>query len=303
MFTTAALITWPNVYKTDTVKSMIDACLEFDIILNAVPLYEGITGKEHFELISKYKNVISWVCFSASDDLVKKDRNYLFFENGIIMRGKTFYLDDNGYGVNSNIVTRGYNKQKYCKKYIYEVYDSLKQLGWKIGTGFYKNGPILIGLQARPQEDLKLLMKCKKYLPKNAKIIVRSHPKNRNKECSDFCESCGWEQDDISDPFMSLSRSRALVVNSSSIMYKALAMEIPVATCDRGFHSGTAAVLDCSRNPDLLSFIFDFRFELECSQNLICSLHDNSISSNIKKSNDLLINTNFANWLKKIIVS
>jgi hypothetical protein len=297
----ASLITWPGVYETSLCLMMKRACRLFDIDLQNNPLFDGCTGSMHSEMIKASPNVISWVCFARSEEELKFDRNLLFFENGLLDRGLSYYLDDNGYGASSNIVAKGYNNHSYDDSYVKEVFDYLRSLRWPIGVGSKADGPIMIALQYRKNEDEELLAKCKKYLPKKSKVIIRCHPKTKDPLSlySKYLDN-GWEIDVLEDVFDSLARCRGVVVNSSSIIFKALAMGIPVAACKRGFHSGTAAVMDCSRNEKLLQFFIDYRFEERSSQNLICAIKENSISKNISSIDELLKNSNFANWLKRI---
>lgn len=297
----ASLITWPGVYETSLCLMMRRACKAFDIDLQNNPLFEGCTGSNHASMIKAMPNVISWVCFARSEEELKLDRNLLFFENGLLDRGRSYYLDDNGYGASSNIVAKGYNNKSYDSSYVQEVFSYLSSLKWPIGVGPQASGPIMVALQSRKNEDEELLTKCKAYLPKKSKVIIRCHPKTKDPSSLYSKHLDGnWEIDSITDVFSSLARCRGVVVNSSSIIFKALAMGIPVAACRRGFHSGTTAVMDCSRNERLLQFFLDYRFEERASQNLICAIRENSIPKDISNIDELLRNSNFANWLKRI---
>ena len=299
----AFLITWPKVYETSLCLMMKRVCKSFDIDLQNKPLFDGCTGSNHAEMIKSASNVISWVCFAKSEEL-KFNRNLLFFENGLLDRGLSYYLDDNGYGASSNIVAKGYNVKSYNYNYVQDVFNYLRSLKWPIGIGAKVNGPIMIALQARKNEDEELLIKCKSYLPKKSKVIIRCHPVTKEPllTYSKYLDN-NWEIDSITDVFDSLSRCRGVVVNSSSILFKALAMGIPVAACKRGFHSGTNAVMDCSRNERMLQFFLDYRFDEIASQNLICAIKENSISKDISSIDELLMNSNFANWLKRIRIA
>lgn len=297
----ASLITWPGVYETSLCLMMKRTCRAFDVELLNNPLFEGCTGSNHADMIKASPNVISWVCFARSEEELKLNRNMLFFENGLLDRGFSYYLDDNGYGSSSNIVAKGYNNHSYENSYVQEVFSYLRSLKWPVWVGPQASGPVMIALQARKNEDEELLAKCKKYLPKKSKVIIRCHPKTKDPQqiYSKYLDN-NWEIDPITDVFDSLARCRGVVVNSSSIIFKALAMAIPVAACKRGFHSGTAAVMDCSRNERLLQFFLDYRFEERASQNLICAIKENSISKDVSSIDELLRNSNFANWLKRI---
>jgi len=297
MFANSSLITWPKVYKTHLCSTLKMACNEFDINIKDLPLYKNCDGNHHYELINVFPNTISWICYSRSQEEIKSNRNVIFFDKDLLDDDSYYYFDSNGYGSNSNIVFYGLNRKKYEDFYIKEVYCSLKNKGWELWTGNKKDGPIMIALQNN-LEDQDFLIKCKKYLPKSKKIIVRGNP-----ECYKFFEDMpNWELDEINNEFESLARCNCLVVNSHNIMFKALAMAIPTASCSRWFHSGSSSVFDCSRNESMLKYILDFRFEEKSSQNLICSIRENSISANIITIEELLRNSNFSNWLRRIII-
>lgn len=297
MIIQASLITWLKIYKTDLCLTIKNACKDFDIDIKELPLYPGCDGNQHFKMISSCPNVISWVCLARSEDEVKTNSNVLFFDKDLLDVNGFYYFDDNGYGVRSNIVSHKYNNKSYPDSYVSQVYDSLKIEGWPILHGCKKDGPIMIALQDK-LEDEELIRKCKKYLPKKSKVVIRG-----GSNSSKFLQNSeNWELDHIDNDFDSLSRCSSLVVNSNNIMFKALAMGIPVASCSRWFHSGTSAVFDCSRNESLLKYILDFRFNEKSSRNLICAIRENSISKNIVEIDELLRNSNFSNWLKRIIL-
>jgi hypothetical protein len=304
MIGTASVISWPGVLKTKLVQSFGLACRSFDIFLEHIPFVEGVntSASKHFETIQQKKNSIAWVCFSPSEAEQKRKVNILFLENGLLDRGKSYYLDDNGYGQYSNIVALRENVRKFPQSYVDEVYVKLAVCGWKRPEKVSKDRVIMAALQARKHEDTILLKNCEKYLPKNTKVIIRGHPRDRQKMqefYAPFCErNPSWEIDFIDDPFDSLARCGALVVNSSSMMYKALYMGIPVAAFTRSFHSGSSAVLDCSRNPNMLTHVFDFRHNQDYSERLICSINYHSISANASVD-EVLVNTNFGNWLRR----
>lgn len=303
MIGSASVISWPGVLGTKLVRSLGEACLSFDILLEHIPLVDGVntSSSEHFASITKKKNSIAWVCFSPSEAEQKKKSNILFLENGLLDRGKSYYLDDNGYGQFSSIVALRENVRKFPQSYVDEVYLKLNNIGWK-NKSLVKDKIIMAALQARERDDSFLLSNCEKYLPKNAKVIIRGHPKDRKKTekiHSYFLErNKNWEIDNIDDPFDSLERCSALVVNSSSMMFKALYMGIPVAALSRGFNSGSPSVLDCSRNLNLLSFILDFRHNQDYAERLICSISYHSVRSDVSVD-EILVNKNFGNWLKR----
>ena len=103
MVSESAVITWPIVYKSPLVQTMIRACGEFGVLMKYEQLETGESLK-HYDKIKPYKNVISWVCFAKPDEFWKSNYNFLFLENGLLDRGKSYYLDSNGYGILSNIV-------------------------------------------------------------------------------------------------------------------------------------------------------------------------------------------------------
>lgn len=305
MIGTASIISWPTVLNTKLVKSMSLACESFDIFLEQIPFVDGQNtfARKHFEILQKHKNSISWVCFYCSEIEQKDKVNLLFFENGLLDRGNSYYLDDNGYGQNSNIVALKENIRKFPEIYVSEVYNKLSKFGWKSLHKISKDKTIMIALQARRNEDIELLSNCEKFLPKKTKVIIRAHPrdkKNNNHEYYiDFINrNKDWEIDNIENPFDSLSRCSAMVVNSSSMIYKALYMGIPVASFTRSFHSGSPSVLDCSRNPEMVSHIFSFKHNQDYAERLICSIDYHSIRSEASVD-ELLTNTNFVNWLKR----
>lgn len=307
MLVPASIISWEGLCKSPLGFSMKRACSDFDINLKELNLFDKCTGMDHYALIKPQKNVICWMCYAVPETEIKNNRNILFLENGLLDRGRSYYFDDNGWGVNSNIVIKGYNKKQHEDSYVKEVYDYLSLIGWPVLTGYKKDGPIMIATQNRIGEDRELIIKCKKYIPKSQKLIVRGHPATKKavkpleETFSDlFDNRC--ELDTIDDIFNSLARCRAVVANTSSVLFKALVMGIPAAACKRGFHSGTSAVLDCSRNESLLQYLLDYRFDEKPAQNLICTLREHSVSRNVSTVDQILRNTNFANWLKRMII-
>jgi hypothetical protein len=304
MIGTASVISWPGVLKTKLIQSFGLACRSFDINLEHIPFIDGVntSASSHFKAIQQNKNCIAWVCFYPSEAEQKRKVNILFLENGILDRSKSYYLDDNGYGQYSNIVALRENVRKFPQNYVDEVYAKLANCGWKQNQKVIKDRIIMAALQARKNEDTILLKNCEKYLSKNTKVIIRGHPRDRQKIQEIYAPFCqrnpSWEIDFIDNPFDSLSRCGALVLNSSSMMYKALYMGIPVAAFVRSFHSGSAAVLDCSRNPHMLTHIFDFRHNQDYAERLICAINYHSISAN-STVDEVLANTNFGNWLRR----
>jgi hypothetical protein len=282
---------------------MVRACREFDVDLKKVPMPNGCTSGHQYELIRQYKNAIAWCCPAVPEEVQKKQCNILFFENALLNTADCFYLDDHGYGVNSNIVALGFNRRKNPPSNIQETREYLSKLGWPMDHGFARQGHILIALQAKTIEDRELLQKCEDFLPLNARVVVRPHPGNvlaeRTQIYEEFCLRNHWSIDTVASPFESLKGTRALVTNFSSLLFKALAMSIPVAACMRGFHSGTSAVLDCSRNPEMLKHILHYKFDREASDNLLHAVQSESLSRTASVE-EVLRNTNFANWLARI---
>jgi hypothetical protein len=272
----------------------------FDIKLEKVALES--TDKSHYPQILEYKNTIAWMCHSVPQEEQKKRVNMLFFENGLLDRGRTYYLDDNGYGRYSNVVLRRYNTQPCSDEEVAAINLRLEKAKWKKPEKITKDRVVMIALQSKYGEDKKMLEKCETFLPKDAKVIIREHQarrKDAQKNYGYLCErNKQWEFDFIEDAFESLHRCSALVVNTSSMMYKGLYCGIPVAACDRGFNGESAAVLDCSRNPSLLSNIFDFKFNQEATNRLLCGIDKSSISGNAMLC-DVLQNTSFGNWLRR----
>jgi len=301
MLRNASIITWPGILKNGLVASLVEACSRFDINLERISLDDALKGKGHFQTIEESKNSIAWLCYGIPQEEQKKKANILFFENGLLDRGRSFYLDDNGYGQFSNVVAKGYNTQPCSKEDINALDEKLIKAGWK-KFPTVKDKIVMIALQSRYYSDLNLLQKCAKFIPKDAKVIIREHPLHRDKTVENYGKFCkeypNWEIDTISDAFESLGRCRALIVNSSSMMYKALYMGISTAACERGFIRGSTAVLDCSRNESLLSSIFDFRFNQDATDRLLCGIDKSSISANAT-IDEVLLNTNFGNWLKR----
>jgi len=301
----AHLIVWPQIFNCPLFLNMVNICVDFEI--NLQPIFfpkEGCTAKFHSDLIEKHTNIASWVCYSFSETYLKEHKNFLYLENGILNTNQYFYMDDNGYGVSSNIVTYGDNKKNYSKEFKSEVLQYLKSIEWPIDYGYDKNGHFLIALQSRTDDDIALLTKCERYLPKGIKVLVRPHPnyvtEERTRIYNEFCQkNANWEIDTVKNLFSSLKMTRAVITNFSSVLYRSLAMGIPTATCLPGFHSGTSATLECDRNPAMLQYILDSRFDEQAAQNLICAIHKNSVSKNTSAT-DLVRNPNFANWLKRM---
>jgi hypothetical protein len=295
----AAIITWPNIMLSNLVISMKKLAYEFDIDLQEVPLAPKTGGKEHYSLISKFEHVVSWANHGKPFEQQNKERNILHFENGLLTRGETFYLDDNGYGSSSNIVLRKYNTQKYSDTVKSNLITLLVDAGFLFECPLEKTNTILVGLQGK-FNDNRLLQNCVKFLPQDANVLVRPHPGLYDKCCEIFNENCSQHQnyklDTEKDPFQSLLRCDALIVNNSSLMYKAMCMNKKVATCDKGFHTNSTAVLDCTTNPQLLSKIYDFQPDFDATLNLLCGIQSQAVSRNATIS-DLLNNPNFANWL------
>jgi hypothetical protein len=299
----ASLIVWKHIFNCPLFLNMHKLCAEFDISLKThfFPR-DNTVSKFHIDRINESSNIISWVCYHFSEYQLKS-KNFLYLENGILNTSDYFYLDCNGYGALSNIVIYGDNKKRYDEDYKKNVFDYLRSIGWPIGSGYEKNGHFLIALQSRTEDDINLLMKCERFLPKNIKVFIRPHPNYLTEEKMNsykvFCQRNNWEIDSNNNLFSSLKMSRAVITNFSSVIYKAMAMGIPCATCMSGFHSGTGATLECDRNPSMLQYILDLRFDEESAKNLICGIHKNAVSKNSTEK-DIITNPNFANWLKRV---
>lgn len=298
----AAMIAWPSTLNSRLACSMNNICCSFDISLQRIPLLKEHSNEDHINMIKSHKNVICWISYAEPQEKQKINRNVLFIENCLLYRGISYYLDDNGHGHLSNIVSSGDNIADYSKSQIDNVYNKLLNFGWK-KIEVKNNSTILIALQSRNVQDKELLESCEKYLPQKSKVIIRQHPRKR-KECYekyfDFFErNKNWEIDNIDNEFDSMSRCSHLVSNSSSLMYKALFMGITVASCNQSYYTNSPAILDCSRNNSLLADIFNFKYNEKATQNLLCALDKHSVSTNTYE-NDLLVNTNFANWLIRI---
>lgn len=300
--TEAAIVTWPGILTTPLVQSMKILAFDFDVRIIERPLIANSDGKSHYKLLQQYKNVISWTYHGANCEQQNRERNTLYFENGLLVRGKTYYLDDNGYNSCSNIVLRKYNVQTYDDETKKFVVNKLIENNFIFRSENTYNGCILIGLQGN-YLDRKLLRNCIKFLPKTDLIVVRPHPGQIEKCYEVFEENCkelsNFVFDTEKDAFKSLMRCDALIVNNSSLMYKAMCMGKKVAACERGFHTNSRAVLDCSINPQLLSNIYDFAVDSDAVMNLICGIYLQSVSSQAT-TKDLLYNTNFTNWLIRI---
>ena len=100
----------------------------------------------------------------------------LFFENGLLDRGHAYYLDDNGYGASSNIVAKGYNNKSYDSNYVQEVFSYLSSLKWPIEVGPQTNGPIMVALQSRKNEDEELAYWINAYNAYTVKLIIDNYP-------------------------------------------------------------------------------------------------------------------------------
>jgi hypothetical protein len=281
---------------------MIELAYEFDVNLERVELEKGIDSESHYILMCQYQNVIAWVNYGVPFDVQSRERNTLYFENGLLNRGYTYFLDDNGYGNYSNIVSRKDNCKKYSTEYQNHVVATLKGAGFIFEQLREQSKIVVIGLQGNGSDE-KLLQNCIKYLPKCKKIIVRPHPNQIPKCKKSFdesgCESLGYIFDETKSAFDSLIDCEALIVNNSALMFKGLTMGKKVAACERGVYSGSSAVLDCSRNPSLLKHIFSFVPNEEATLNLLCGIQINSVPREANPQ-DLLYNTNFANWLIRI---
>ena len=299
MMGNAALIAWPHILTTPLVHSIIEVSRSFDIHLQKTEITKQTEPSDLFITMCQYKNVITWVNHGFSFETQNKDRNVLYLENGLLTRGKTFFLDDNGYGNYSNIVSQKYNCKKYPNYIRHLILEKLKNYGFRFEANNFITGKVVIGLQGTGGDE-NLIEICKKYLPKHSKVVVRPHP-GQYKRCLEVfdntkCAESGFTLDQIICPFDSLASCEALVVNNSALMFKALAMGKKVAACNRGVFSGSEAFLDCSRNPTLLRNIFDFQTNSDATIDLLCGIETQMVSRNAT-AHDLMQNTNFVNWL------
>ena len=297
----AVIIAWPHVLGTPLVQSIIELSGTFDIYFEKIEITKQTTPPDLFITMCRYKNVISWVNHGFSFEVQSKNRNMLYLENGLLTRGKTFFFDDNGYGNYSNIVSRKDNCRQYSPQITELVVKKLTDFGFCFKKDNNNSKKIVIGLQGTSGDE-DLLKTCIKYLPRDSTVVVRPHPGqlDRCKTAYDTleCEKAGYAWDSIECPFESISLCEALIVNNSALMFKGLAMGKKVATCNRGIHSGSTAVLDCSRNLPLLRKIFDFIPNYDATLNLLCGIELNMISREATP-HDLLQNTNFVNWLTR----
>lgn len=302
----AAIIAWDGILKTLAVKNIAKVCNQFNINLETVPMPSSCDSNTLWEMIQNHKNVIAWACPSEAEEFQKINRNILFMDNSALDPGKFLYLDDNGLGKNSNIVLNKLNQIDYPDNIKQEILTYLS-FQWPSSHSVDKNGYILVALQNRLLEDKALLLKCERFLPLKSKVVLRAMENALMHQtldlCKEFCQKHkNWVIEETLDSTKSLQKAKALVTNYNNLLYQALFMRIPVAVCMPGLHTGSSSVLDCSRSPMKLSYIFDYYYNEKDAHNLICSIYVNSISKNISKK-DILRNTNFANWLKRIKVN
>lgn len=297
----ASLIVWPQVYRTKAMQALVSIAEDFGVQFNKILLDGTLPPDKFTKLIMQQKNTIAWTSHGTPYEIQRKNSNILFLENGPLIRKRSIFVDENGFGSASNVVLRRYNVEKYNSVEQDNLLAELEKDGYIIDYKEKDTKVCLIALQGF--RDNIILNNCIKFLPKCEKVIVRGHPSKKEKCRSEFDKYCqnlpNWEYDDIESTNDSLARCEALITNNSSLMYRAMLVGIKVATCDQGFHTGSNAVLNCSRDPRMLAKVFEHKTTYEDIMSLLCGIQKSVFFYNDNRQK-IFNYTSFTNWLGRL---
>ncbi len=294
----AHAVAWESVLKSNILTNIKEICEDFDINLQFENLPINCNGIEHYNIIKDKTNLITWHCPYVDDIYLKNGKNIIYIEKCLIDPDNRLFFDSNGYGIYSEIVTHKYNKKIYSKEDKETVRSVLHRYGYKEANN---NNRILIILKNNLVQDFNFLKICQEYLPKNANVTVYTNDNTFELINEKFnYKANGWNISSLEEANQSLKYGGIVVTNSVERVYQGLFMKMRVASFVEGFHSNTNAVLNCKRRPFLVKNIFDYYYDENAVDNLLCSIYFNSLQKDLTKD-QIIRNHHFANWIKRII--
>ena len=299
--TQATFIIWPTVYRTSAIQSMISIAKDYGVHFENIFLDGSLHPDDHAKLVRQQKNTIAWTSHGVPYDLQRYNTNILFLENGPLLRNRTIFVDENGFGDKSNVVLRKYNVATSSKHERDELLRQLEIDKYDLDYKPKNNKICMIALQGF--KDHIILKSCIQFLPKCEKVIVRGHPAKKEACEAIFAQYCAnlpnWEYDTIESANESLARCEALITHNSSLMYRAMLMGVKVSTCSQGFHTGSYAVLNCARDHRLLGKTFLHQNKYEDILNLLCGIQKSVLFAHATQK-VVAKYTSFANWLIRL---
>jgi hypothetical protein len=236
---------------------------------------------------------------------MKEDgKKVLFLENGILKRGTTLFVDDEGWHDSASYVITGRNRDPITAMQSNEIHELLESIGIPVFCGGDPKGPILLTLQNQYVDNMTVEVALAN-LPKNKQVLIRRFPKaphiNGEKGINKALQNPNWSVQDPSVPLIeSLKKCSALVTRNSGTAITALGMGIPVATLGRGLFSGSFATLECDRNPFLLKHIESFKFDRIMTERLLYCINSNEVSIDAPYET-IFENVKIQNWIRKML--
>jgi len=215
------------------------------------------------------KAMVTWGVRWHTDHLTRGGRKVLFLENGLLGQKQGMYVDDGGYFSDSAIVTDTAPPS-------HDEVAAMQRLAGRVtGRPWYCGGnpagPVLVALQVHGDCSVRydryfpgragrnpndaLISEVASAIPAGTPVVVRPHPRERDGWSGSIPD--GWRVETGGTAAEALSRSRALVCITSTIVSEALAMGVPVCCIGRSAWIGRGCVIEAAdareRIPDVLT--------------------------------------------------
>ncbi len=255
------------------------------------------SGSGYYRNFASYENVITWGVHWRHERFRTKTKRVMFCENGMLCQSSGMYTNNMGFFANSSIpILKEYNDDVVPDEIERLFSHVFKCWGVQIPDKPVKRAgkPILVALQM-PQDSTmqfyfpltmvgrcpvsRFLEMCYKHLPKDVPVIVRPHPKDKDRFLGHFQRMYSmywrpeWEVDTEGSVYDLLPEVSAVVAVNSTAATEALCWGLPVAVCGRHIFTGTTDVmLDCSEDPARMNGILDFYPDMERAIRYLCAI-------------------------------
>jgi hypothetical protein len=267
-------------------------------------------------------NLITWGVKWPTSMYKKDGRNVLFLENGLLKQGSGIFIDTVGYFGDSSMVVNKDNQKKATKEERENLYEHIKKhFGWEYGQfGGDRNGPVLVALQMNGDASMRhyfplcnkasetlrnkfFLELIKRHIPEDIPLILRGHPKERNKDYKvpeiEGGYPDNWAIENGGNIKNILPTVRGVVTVCSTVGTEALGLGLPVATLGNAAFVGAGATHDCSQNPSLLSEFGSYTPNMPKITNYLCSVLRHQISYHATEE-EVANNPHFIKWFDEV---
>jgi len=220
------------------------------------------------EYVRRYRdtpNVIAWNCRLPHDWMRENGRNVLYVENSLISQKSGMFADTDGFFSRSSLCTsKGWEKgQRYPVEWFTE-----RTFKWGFGDPCDPSGPWLVALQCRDDCNMKMefplgdgaedrvvrvLELLRDHLPRGRRILIRPHPRERDKFSNGGVWRDDWEMSMGGSFNSTITGCSGLVSVNSTCVSEAALLGIPIATLGTGAFTGSGISLECAHDPSRLA--------------------------------------------------